>query len=172
MSSGMMPRLGPSIIRRQGLEEWLGRFRSVPVRFLVAPPGFGKSMALLGYLRHSATNGVYCALAAGANSETFWNAVARALQLEVQFGSHEEMVRALAARVPLELAIDCEDVPDRSLHRGGSQSDRRPSGRRLLADRLPVAGGLPCRPVRLRRYGGALRRGAARLRRSRNPARG
>ncbi|MGA8575550.1 MAG: BTAD domain-containing putative transcriptional regulator [Candidatus Cybelea sp.] len=108
----MMPRLGPSIVRRQGLEEWLGRFRSVPVRFLVAPPGFGKSMALLGYLRHSGTNGVYCALATGANAETFWNSVARALQLEVQFGSHDEMVRALAARVPLELAIDCEDVPD------------------------------------------------------------
>jgi hypothetical protein len=106
-----MPRLGPSIVRRQGLEDWLGRFRSVPVRFLVAPPGFGKTMALLGYLRHSATNGFYCALPAEATPETIWNAIARALQVEVQFGSHEEMIRALAVRAPLELAIDCEDVP-------------------------------------------------------------
>ena len=63
MISGM-PRLGPSIVRRPHLEDWLGRFRSVPVRFLIAPPGFGKTMALVGYLRHSATNGFYCVLAA------------------------------------------------------------------------------------------------------------
>src|SRR5579863_9328070 len=111
MSSGMMPRLGPSIVRRQGLEDWLGRFRSVPVRFLVAPPGFGKTMALAGYLRHAATNGVYCSLPAQADPEAIWAAVTRALQVEVQFGSHEEVVRALEARAPIELALDCEDVP-------------------------------------------------------------
>jgi hypothetical protein len=108
----MMPRLGPSIVRRQGLEDWLGRFRSVPVRFLVAPPGFGKTMALLGYLRHAATNGVYCVVPAGANRETIWGVIARALQVEVPFGSHQELVRALAMRAPVELALDCEDVPD------------------------------------------------------------
>src|SRR5580693_1963978 len=102
MSSGMMPRLGPSIIRRQGLEEWLGRFRSVPVRFLVAPPGFGKTMALLGYLRNCATNGVYCALPPDANAEALWAAAARALQVEAPFGAHEELVHALAVRAPLE----------------------------------------------------------------------
>src|SRR5579862_1447233 len=112
MSSGMMPRLGPSIVRRQGLEEWLGRFKSVPVRFLVAPPGFGKTMALLGYLRNVAINGVYCVVAPGAGAESIWNAVAKALQLDTPLGSHEELVRALAARAPMELALDCEDVPD------------------------------------------------------------
>jgi hypothetical protein len=82
------------------------------VRFLVAPPGFGKTMALVGYLRHAAQNGVYCALPAGANGEAFWGSVARSLQIEAQFESHEDLVQALAARAPMELAIDCEDVPD------------------------------------------------------------
>jgi hypothetical protein len=107
----MMPRLGPSIVRRQGLEDWLGRFKSVPVRFLVAPPGFGKTMALLGYLRHSATNGIYCTIPAEAEPETIWAAATQALHVEVQFGSQDELVRALEARAPLELALDCEDVP-------------------------------------------------------------
>jgi hypothetical protein len=108
----MMPRLGPSIVRRQGLEDWLGRFRSVPVRFLVAPPGFGKTMALSGYLRHVASNGVYCGIPAGASPEVIWGAIARALEADAPFGSNEELVRALAARAPLELALDSEDVPD------------------------------------------------------------
>lgn len=107
----MMPRLGPSIVRRQGLEDWLGRFKSVPVRFLVAPPGFGKTVALLGYLRNAATNGVYCVVAAGAGAESIWNAIGRALALETPCGSHEELVGALAARAPMELALDCDDVP-------------------------------------------------------------
>src|ERR1700722_8135384 len=47
-------RLGPTIVRRQALEDWLRRFKNVPVRFLIAPPGFGKTMVILGYLRHCA----------------------------------------------------------------------------------------------------------------------
>jgi hypothetical protein len=111
MISGM-PRLGPSIVRRPHLEDWLGRFRGVPVRFLVAPPGFGKSMALVGYLRHSAPNGFYCVLTANCTAEEVWAAIARALEAENEFASHEEVVKALAARAPIELALDCEHLPD------------------------------------------------------------
>jgi hypothetical protein len=108
----MMPRLGPSIVRRQGLEDWLGRFKSVPVRFLVAPPGFGKTMALLGYLRNVATNGIYAPVTPGASAESVWNAVGRGLQLETPVASHDELVKTLAARAPLELALDCDGVPE------------------------------------------------------------
>lgn len=107
-----MPRLGPSIVRRQGLEDWLGRFKSVPVRFLVAPPGFGKTMALLGYLRHCETRGLYCTLPPGSTPAIFWGAVAKALEIDIEVGSHEALVKTLAACAPLELALDCEDVPD------------------------------------------------------------
>src|SRR5579863_7410774 len=100
MISGM-PRVGPSIVRRPHLEDWLGRFSSVPVRFLVAPPGFGKTMALVGYLRNSAPNGFYCLLAANCTAEQMWTAIAHALEAEGEFPTHEEVVRALAARAPL-----------------------------------------------------------------------
>jgi hypothetical protein len=69
-------------------------------------------MALLGYLRHAATNGVYCSIPAGANAEAVLGAVARAFALEAPFESLDDLVRALAVRAPLELALDCEDVPD------------------------------------------------------------
>jgi len=69
-------------------------------------------MALLGYLRHSATNGTYCVVSAGAKSENVWGAIARALGLEVQFNTHDELIETLSARAPLELALDCEDTPD------------------------------------------------------------
>jgi Bacterial transcriptional activator domain len=105
-------RLGPTIVRRQALDDWLARFKNVPVRFLIAPPGFGKTVAILDYLRHSATNGFYCSLPPASSPATIWNAIARALEVKQEFQSHEELCRALAARAPLELALDCEDVPD------------------------------------------------------------
>src|SRR5690242_14675732 len=106
-----MSRLGPSIVRRPQLEEWLGRFSSVPVRFLIAPPGFGKTMALLGYLRHVASNGFYCALRPCADAPSVLVAIGEALQVEGAIASHEELIRTLAVRAPLELAIDCHDIP-------------------------------------------------------------
>jgi hypothetical protein len=69
-------------------------------------------MALLGYLRNAATNGVYCAVAPNAGAESVRSCIAKVLGFETQFGSHEELVRALASRAPMELALDCEDVPD------------------------------------------------------------
>jgi len=108
----MSTRLGPSIVRRQGLEDWLGRFRSVPVRFLIAPPGFGKTMALLGYLRNAAANGFYSAVPAGAAAPRVWEAIGEGLAPGSALDSHEAVLAALQAHAPLELAIDCDDVPD------------------------------------------------------------
>jgi hypothetical protein len=104
-------RLGPSIVRRQRLEEWLGRFAVVPVRFLIAPPGFGKTLALLDYLRHRAVDGSYCELPYGAGPEKVWSSIARALNVRSELGSHDDMIRELRSRAPLELALDCEDLP-------------------------------------------------------------
>jgi len=106
-----MPRQGPTIVRRARIEEWLERFKSAPVRFLMAPPGFGKTMALLDYLRHRAANGFYCALAAGATKEALWSGLAGSLAVDAGFASQEEVLHALAERAPLELAIDCAAVP-------------------------------------------------------------
>lgn len=104
-------RPAPSIVRRQGLEEWLGRSKAAPVRFLIAPAGFGKTIALLAYLRNVATNGLYCSLSPGAGREAIWNAAAKMLQLAA-IVSHEQLLRELETRAPLELAFDCEDLPN------------------------------------------------------------
>ena len=106
-----IPRQGPTIVRRARVEEWLERFKSAPVRFLMAPPGFGKTMALLDYLRHRAANGYYCSLAVAATKEALWSELADALGVDAHFASQEELLRALAERAPLELAIDCAAVP-------------------------------------------------------------
>lgn len=107
-----LPRLGPSIVRRARLEEWLGRFSSVPVRFLIAPPGFGKTMALVGYMRYRSANGCYAVIGAGVDGEGVRTAIGRALDPEIQVHSHESLVRELARRAPLELALDCVAVPN------------------------------------------------------------
>ncbi len=106
------PRLAPSTIRRPRLEEWLGRFKGVPVRFLIAPPGFGKTTALVSYLRHSTSKGLYCSLAANVTAAGVWAAVGRAMQARGGCSSHDELVRVLGKAAPLELALDCEGVPD------------------------------------------------------------
>jgi hypothetical protein len=104
--------MGPSIVRRARIEEWLGRFKGVPVRFLVAPPGFGKTMALVGYLRHCSTNGHYGVIGAGSNEEAIWTSIGRALDSDLELHSHQDVVRALESRAPLELALDCVSVPE------------------------------------------------------------
>lgn len=71
-------------------------------------------MALLGYLRNVATNGIYVPVVTGASAEAIWDAARRVLHLEAPIASHDEFVKALAARAPLELGLDCEDVPDAS----------------------------------------------------------
>lgn len=106
-----VPRLAPSTIRRPRLEEWLGRFKSVPVRFLTAPPGFGKTTALVSYLRHSTAKGLYCSIGSGATEYGVWAAIGRAMEVKGAFSSHNEMIRALAKAAPLELALDCENTP-------------------------------------------------------------
>ncbi|HEX3369782.1 MAG TPA: BTAD domain-containing putative transcriptional regulator [Candidatus Cybelea sp.] len=108
-----LPRLGPSVVRRRSLEDWLARFKNVPIRFLVAPPGFGKTVALLGYLRHCASNAVYCALPPGADADTIWSYVGHALGSKRECRSHVDVFRALAERAPLEIALDCKDVPSK-----------------------------------------------------------
>ncbi len=106
-----MPRLGPWIVRRPRLEDWLGRFRSAPVRFLIAPPGFGKSVALMSYLRNAATGGCYCTIPPLATAGDVWRAIGSALKINSGSASHDEIVRALRAAAPSELALDCEHIP-------------------------------------------------------------
>lgn len=111
------PRLAPSVIRRARLEDWIGRFNSVPVRLLIAPAGFGKTTAIVNYLRHSESKGLYCSVSLGATAADIWAAIGAAIQAECELGevvctSHEHVLKALDACAPIELALDCSDAPD------------------------------------------------------------
>ena len=111
------PRLEQSVVRRQRLEDWIGRFSNVPVRFLIGPAGFGKTTAMVGYLRASQTKGLYCTLRSGATAADVWASIGAAIQAECELGEvpaggHEDVLRALDACAPVELAIDCSGSPD------------------------------------------------------------
>jgi DNA-binding SARP family transcriptional activator len=111
------PRLAPSVIRRPRLEDWIGRFSSVPVRLLIAPAGFGKTTVIINYLRHCESKGLYCSLGRGATASDVWASIGAAIQAECELGevvctSHEQVVRRLDACAPVELALDCNDSLD------------------------------------------------------------
>ncbi|MGZ3550278.1 MAG: BTAD domain-containing putative transcriptional regulator [Vulcanimicrobiaceae bacterium] len=106
------PRMGPTVIRRPRLEDWFSRFENVPVRFVVAPAGSGKTTAILGYLRHSETAGLYCSLGDGTTAADVRTAIARALQWDIECVSHDDIIRALVECAPVELALDRADSPD------------------------------------------------------------
>ncbi len=167
-----MPRLGPSIVRRPGLEEWLGRFKSVPVRFLVAPPGYGKSdgapwlsaphgnqRRLLRYSARRATTkrfGVPSPRRSSSrcSSARTKNSCARSRQAP-RWSSH-----SIVTACPTAPGIDAvlaliEDVPD--------------DVALLVACRSRAA--FPRRAFRLRRHRGALRRRTSGVRCRRHPPR-
>ncbi|HEY1653482.1 MAG TPA: BTAD domain-containing putative transcriptional regulator [Candidatus Tumulicola sp.] len=132
------PRLAPSVIRRPRLEDWIGRFKSVPVRLLIAPAGFGKTTAIISYLRHCEGRGLYCGLRRGATAADVWAAIGAAIQAECDLGdvvcaSAEDVLRALGACAPVELALDCNDTPDADgLSAIASLIDQLPDGVSLL----------------------------------------
>jgi hypothetical protein len=68
-------------------------------------------MALVGYMRYRAANGYYAVISADAGSEGVWTAIAAALESDLILQSHEAVLKALASRAPLELALDCIDLP-------------------------------------------------------------
>jgi hypothetical protein len=79
---------------------------------LIAPPGFGKTTALVSYLRHTPTTGFYCSLMSGTTASGVRSAISRTLQVPGGNASFEGLLHALAAAGPLELALDCEGIPD------------------------------------------------------------
>ena len=104
------PRLAPSVIRRPRLETWLGRFDRVPVRFLVAPPGYGKTTAIIAYLRSRGSVGLYCSVEHGATAADVREAVGRACGAPC--ASYGDLLELLRTRAPIELAFDCSGAPD------------------------------------------------------------
>jgi DNA-binding SARP family transcriptional activator len=106
MALSFPPRMALTVIRRPRLEDWLARFKNVPIRFLVGPPGCGKTTAALGYLIHSKTTGLYCTVPKGASAQDMRTLIARSMQWDTTNVSHGAVIRALVESSPCELAID------------------------------------------------------------------
>jgi DNA-binding SARP family transcriptional activator len=109
MALSCPPRMAPTVIRRPRLEDWFARFRNVPVRFLVGPPGCGKTTAAVGYLIHSKSSGLYCTVPKGATAGDIRTLIARSMQCDAPKMGRDALIRALVQNSPCELAIDDAD---------------------------------------------------------------
>ncbi|HTU83046.1 MAG TPA: AAA family ATPase [Candidatus Acidoferrales bacterium] len=105
-------RLAPKTLRRPRLERWLSGQASLPVRFVVAPPGMGKTTLLIQYLQSVEHPSAYCALEPDATPSKLYAAIGAALNLRKPPASEIDVLVALrqaAAAASLELAVDDAD---------------------------------------------------------------
>jgi len=125
--------MAPTVIRRPRLEDWFARFKSVPVRFLVGPPGSGKTTAAVSYLVHSKTPGFYVSVPKGATGGVVSMGIARAMGLKVAKDLHGAVIRALTEAAPAELAIDGADLASADgIHEINRLIEELPNGVSLL----------------------------------------
>jgi DNA-binding SARP family transcriptional activator len=105
-------RLAPKTLRRTRLERWLAVQAGLPVRFVVAPAGMGKTTLVLHYLEASQRPAAYCALEPGATPAKLYAALAKALNLRNVPATDIDALVALrqaASGGELELAVDDAD---------------------------------------------------------------
>lgn len=74
-----MPRLTPLTIRRPRIERWLEAYSRYPLRLLVAPPGSGKTSAILKYCAETGRDAVYHCLPENADAQFVRRTLGKAL---------------------------------------------------------------------------------------------
>ncbi|MGC1379689.1 MAG: hypothetical protein WA814_01555, partial [Candidatus Baltobacteraceae bacterium] len=55
---------------------------------------------------------MYCEIGPASTAQDVFGAITTAIEASSEITEHEDLVRALADRAPLELALDCDDVPE------------------------------------------------------------
>ena len=91
---------------------WLERNCTLPLRFVTAPVGAGKTTAIVAYLATRETTIAYVALGREETLDRFRARIADSLALANVPGSADALVAALATLAPCEIAIDdFEDAP-------------------------------------------------------------
>ncbi len=109
MAASRLPRLAPGTLSRARISAWLKRQADVPLRLLAAPAGSGKTTALVHYLNDGGRSSVYIALRDGDTREHVRARLGEALGLEAKTVSYSNLLGALAARAPCDIAIDNAD---------------------------------------------------------------
>jgi uncharacterized protein with PIN domain len=98
--------LAPGSLNRSRIAAWLERHAELPLRFLAAPPGAGKTTAVAMYLAASDRRYAYIALKRDESIETVRERLARALRIEYAPASFDALLAALATRAPCDIVLD------------------------------------------------------------------
>lgn len=123
------PKLGPAIISRLRVQQWLLRHADVPLRLVAAPTGSGKTVACVNYLRTAAAARVaYCRVPKNASTTEFLHVLGRIIAPEAGLTDYAAAVNAFKKIGRFELIFDdveaaspevalwlerlVEDVPD------------------------------------------------------------
>jgi len=101
-----LPRLAPALVNRTRITAWLERHAEIPLRFLAATAGAGKTTAVVTYLEGLDHACAYVALKDDESLETFRERLARALAIAYVPASFDSLLAALATLAPCEIAVD------------------------------------------------------------------
>jgi hypothetical protein len=106
LSLSPLPRLAPALVNRTRINAWLERHAELPLRYLAATAGAGKTTAVASYLASRRNATAYVALKDDDSLETFRDRLARALELPYVPASFDSLLAALATLAPCEIALD------------------------------------------------------------------
>lgn len=106
------PKLGPAIICRPRVHQWLLRHADVPLRLLAAPTGCGKTVACVNYLRGTATRVAYCRVPKNATTNDFLQILGRIIARGSGLEDYAAAINALRKIGRFELIFD--DVEEAS----------------------------------------------------------
>lgn len=104
-----LPRLAPTVIRRPRIDAWLDRHAAVPLCFIAAPSGSGKTTALASYLAQTDSRAVYIDAPVNIAAPELRERIARALGIHAAPESYNALLTVLEACAPCEVAIDSVD---------------------------------------------------------------
>ncbi|TAM56278.1 hypothetical protein EPN52_14265 [bacterium] len=100
-----LPRLYPATIERPRIARWFDGHNRLPMRLVVAPPGWGKTTALAAYARQE-QRAVYHRLSQDQNAAACCAGIAAAAGLQAAPGGARELLEALGTLLPLTLLLD------------------------------------------------------------------
>lgn len=110
-----LPKLGPAIIVRSRIQQWLHKHADVPLRLIAAPTGCGKTVACATYAKMSRKRAAYLRIPADAKTDTFLRMLARTVEFHSIPADYPGLVDALKELGSFELILDDVDAASSEL---------------------------------------------------------
>lgn len=105
----MIPKIAPGSIERPRVQAWFDRNADAPLRLVMAPVGFGKTVAIARYLLSTPRTPFYVRCRPGETAPGLRAKIGMALDAE-ELPDYTTLLNALAKRSPCDLAIDALDL--------------------------------------------------------------